>query len=125
MLPIQITIRDVPNSQALEECISKKIKKLEQFYQRMVSCRVVIDVPQKHKHQGKLFSVHIDLMMPGKELVVNHKQNEDVYVAIRDAFLALEHQLKTYARKRRGEVKNHRRFKAERNQYLNGENVLY
>src|SRR3989338_5790092 len=118
MLPIQITIRDIPNSQAIEDRVHQKAEKLTKFYQHINSCRVVIDVPQKHKHQGKLFSVRIDLTVPGKELVVSHKLNEDLYVAIRDAFHALERQLETYARKRRGDVKNRAHLKEERNHFL-------
>lgn len=107
MLPVQITIRDMPSSPVLEDHIRKKAMKLNQFCQRINRIRIVVDVPQKHKHQGKLYSVHIDLLVPGKELVVNRKLDEDVYVAIRDAFLALQRQLESYARKRRGEVKTH------------------
>jgi len=68
---------------------------------------VVVEMPQRHKHQGKLHSVRIDLTVPGAELVANHTQHEDVYVAIRDAFDAMSRQLEDYARKQRGEVKTH------------------
>lgn len=107
MQSIQVTIRDMPSSQALESHIRKKAEKLDHFYHRIQRCRIVIDVPQKHKHQGRLFRVRIDLFVPGKELVVNHKLDEDVYVAIRDAFQAVLRQLENYARKRRGDVKRH------------------
>jgi ribosomal subunit interface protein len=107
MLPVQITVRDMPTSQALENHLRKKAMKLNQFYHQINSCRIVIHIPQKHKHQGKLFSVCIDLTVPGKELVVNRKLDEDVYIAIRDAFNALQRRLENYARKRRGDVKMH------------------
>lgn len=107
MLPVQITVRDMPNSPALENHLRKKAMKLNHFYHHINSCRIVVDIPQKHKHQGKLFSVSIDLSVPGKELVVNRKLDEDVYVAIRDAFQAVQRQLESYARKRRGDVKMH------------------
>src|SRR5688572_18630574 len=107
MQPIQITIRDIPPTVALENCIRKKAEKLNHYYHRINSCRVVVEVPQKHKRQGKLFSVHIDLTVPGKELVVNKHYDQDVYVAVRDAFRALKRQLEQYADKRRGEVKCH------------------
>ncbi len=107
MLPVQITVRDMPSSPALEDHLRKKAMKLTQYFNKINSCRIVIHVPQKHKHQGKLFSVSIDLTVPGKEIVVNRKLDEDVYVAIRDAFHALERKLETYARKRRGDVKLH------------------
>lgn len=102
-----ITIRDLPNSPSLEDHIRKKADKLNQFYQRINSCRIVITMPQKHKHNGKLFCVRIDLTVPGKEIVVNRKKDEDIYVAVRDAFHAVERQLETYARKQRGDVKTH------------------
>ncbi len=34
-------------------------------------------------------------------MTVNRKLNEDIYIAIRDAFLAMQRQLEDYARKRR------------------------
>lgn len=107
MQPVQITIRDLPSSPALEDKIRQRADKLSHFYPRINSCRVVITIPQKHKHQGKLFCVRIDLTVPGKELVVNKKLDEDVYVAVRDAFNAVQRQLESYACKRRGDVKTH------------------
>lgn len=107
MLPVQITVRDMSSSPALEDHLRKKANKLTQYYDRINSCKIVIHIPQKHKHQGKLFSVCIDLSVPGKELVVNRKLDEDVYIAIRDAFHAVQRQLESYAKKRRGDVKSH------------------
>jgi ribosomal subunit interface protein len=113
MLPVKITIRDIPNSQILENHIREKFQKLQHFFQRIQSCKVVVEVPQKHKHQGKLFGVRIDLVVPGKELVVNHKKDEDVYIAIREAFHAILRQLEKYAERRRGDVKMHENFNRE------------
>lgn len=107
MQPVQITIRDLPNSDALESHLRKKADKLNQFCPKINSCRIVLTIPQKHKHQGKLFCVRIDLTVPGKEIVVNRQMNQDVYVAIRDAFQALIRQLEGYERKRKGHVKTH------------------
>jgi ribosomal subunit interface protein len=107
MQQVQITIRDMPSTLALEDHLRKKAQKLTQFYQRINSCRIVLTIPQKHKHQGKLFCLSIDLTVPGKELAISHKLDEDVYVAIRDAFKAAERKLESYARRRRGEVKTH------------------
>ena len=107
MSQVKVVIRDMPNSQALEEHVRKKAEKLSLYCDRIHLCQVVIEVPQKHKRQGKLFNVRIDITVPGKELVVNRNLNEDVYVAVRDAFRALIRQLETYDGKRRGNVKNH------------------
>lgn len=106
MLPVQITVRDVPGSKAIDNLIHKRVEKLHHFYQRITSCRIVIDVPQKHRHQGKLYSAHVDLTIPGKELVINRKQNEDLYIAVRDAFDAAERLLEDYVKRRRSSKKH-------------------
>jgi ribosomal subunit interface protein len=107
MQPVKIVIRDMESSPALEDHIRRKAEKLTHYFQRINHCQVVIEVPQKHKRQGKLFRVCIDLTVPGKELVVNRKFDEDIYIAIRDAFHAVVRKLESYASIRRGEVKNH------------------
>jgi ribosomal subunit interface protein len=107
MQPIQITIRDISASKALEQHIRDEAEKLEHYYQRIQSCRVVVCLAQKNKHQGKLFKVTVDVTVPGKDLVVNHKLNEDPHIAVRDAFSAVLRQIEKYADKRRGEIKTH------------------
>jgi cold shock CspA family protein len=51
--------------------------------------------------------VRIDLIVPGDELVVDRQVDEDLYVAIRDAFHAARRKLEDYARRQRGAVKVH------------------
>ena len=58
----------------------------------------MVEQPAKHHQQGKLFNIRIDLGVPGSEIVVDKQQNEDVYVALRDAFDAAKRQLEDYAR---------------------------
>jgi ribosome-associated translation inhibitor RaiA len=69
----------------------------------------VLEAPHRHKHQGKLFSVRLDVTVPGKEIVANHEQHEDMYVALRNAFNAARRQLDAHASIQRGDVKNHAR----------------
>ncbi len=102
-----ITIRDTYHSHALETHIKQKLEKLNSFCERIMHCDVVIDQAQKHKRQGKLFNARISVTVPGEELVVNHAQNEDIYIAIRDSFNAVRRQLQSYARRRRGNIKSH------------------
>jgi ribosomal subunit interface protein len=100
MYPVTITIRDTPKSTFLDDFINKKAEKLTQLNQRITSCKVVIDMPQKHKHQGKLFRASIALNVRGKELVVNRKLDEDVYIAVTYAFDAIERKLEDYGHRR-------------------------
>jgi len=106
-IPLQITIRDVKHSEAVELHIREKAKKLDEFFNHVISCRVVVEVPHKHHHQGKQFNVRIDVGVAGGEIVVNRDHAEDLYVALRDAFDAAVRQVEDYAHKVRGEVKRH------------------
>lgn len=100
-VPLQITVRDMPHSPALEQQIQKKARKLDQFYNRITACRVTIKVPQKHKHQGKLFNITIDLTVPGQEIVVKRNNHEDIYIALREAFADATRKLEEHVRKQR------------------------
>jgi len=111
-LPLQISFRGVPSSQAIEDDVRAHAARLERFYDRIMRCRVMIESPHRRHHQGKLYHVRIDLTVPGEELVVNrepaeHHAHEDVYVAIRDAFDAARRRLEDRARRQRGAVKVH------------------
>ncbi len=106
-IPLQITIQDLPHSESMEMDIRKKVEKLQLYNDHIMSCRIVINLVQKHKHQGKEYLAKIDLKVPGAELVANKHRRENAYVAIRDAFNALQRQLKSRSRKQRGEVKTH------------------
>ena len=106
--PIQITIKDdTPHSDDLEAQIHEKACKLEQFYEDIISCHVVVELTQKHKQRGKLHNVRINLAVPGKELTANKNEHENIYIAIRDAFDDMRRQLEDYAKRMNGEIKSH------------------
>lgn len=104
---LQITLRDMANSEALETHIRDKVKKLESLFDHVISCRVVVDMPHRHHQQGKEFNVLVDLGVPGNEIVVNRRHHEDPYVALRDAFDAARRQLEDYIHRLRRETKAH------------------
>lgn len=111
-IPVQITFRGMEPSAAIEQRIRERATRLERYYSRIMGCRVVVEAPHRHHHQGIRFHVRIDLTVPQNELVVNREpaarqEYEDVYVAIRDAFNAAERQLYTHAQRHSGVVKTH------------------
>ena len=111
-VPLQVTFRDLPHSDAIEAAIQEKAAKLEEVFDRIMGCRVMVEAPHRHHNKGRLYHVRIDLTVPGGELVASRSQDdnhahEDAYVAVRDAFQAMRRQLKDHARKQRGEVKAH------------------
>lgn len=107
-IPLQITLRDIPHSDALEARIREQAAKLEQFHPRITSCRVTVDQAARHPHKGRQFGVHIEVRAPGHEDVVSTlKHHEDVYVALRDAFGSVRRRLEDVVREARGDVKAH------------------
>jgi ribosome-associated translation inhibitor RaiA/cold shock CspA family protein len=109
--PLQITFRHMDPSPALEARIRQRAEELEHFFDRITSCHVTVESGHRH-HQGNLFEVRIDLVLPGREIVVgrdggaNHA-HDDAHVAVRDAFDALRRRLEDHARHGRGAVKLH------------------
>jgi ribosomal subunit interface protein len=111
-LPLQITFRHMDTSDAVAARIRERAEELERFFDRMVSCRVVVECQHPRHRQGNLFRVRVDLKVPGREIAVGrdpaaHHAHEDVYVAIRDAFDTTRRLLEDYVREGRGDVKLH------------------
>ena len=104
--PVQIEFRDIAHSQALETLIRAKAAKLETIFARLMRCHVSIGQAHRHKRRGNPFSVRIVLHVPGGELVVNRDHDEDVHVALRDAFNAVRQQPEEHAQKVHREVKH-------------------
>ena len=111
-LPLQITLRHMETSEALETRIREKVAKLEQFCEQIIACRVMIEASHHHHHKGYTYHARFDISLPGKEIVVSkdrgqHHQHEDVYVALRDAYEAARRQLAACIAKQKKQVKAH------------------
>jgi len=111
-VPMQITFRDIPHSDAVEQDIRNKASKLERFCRHITGCRVTVEPAHQRHHQGNLYHVRVDVTVPNGELVASrerdsHHAHEDAHVAVRDAFHAIERQLQRYADEKRGNIKTH------------------
>lgn len=106
-LGLQVTARNMELTDAIRAEITEKAEKLDKFFDRIMRCRVVVEAPHRHSQEGILYNVQIYLTVPGAELVVKREPNEDLYVAIRDAFQAARRKLEDYSTKQRGDVKHH------------------
>lgn len=110
--PLQITWRDIPQSDAVESNIREKANKLESFFEKITSCKVLVGSISKRHHHGNLYYIRIEIEVPDHQIVVSRESgedhaHEDIYVAIRDAFDAARRQLQDYVSIRRGQVKQH------------------
>lgn len=111
-MPLRITYHGLDRTPAIEEALRDRADKLSHLFDRIQSCRVVVEAPHKSHKKGNLYQVKVDLVVPGEELVVNRDTaddhaHEDLYVVIRDAFDAMERQLKSYADKQSGGARRH------------------
>lgn len=106
-IPLQITLHGIEHTDALYNAIREKAEKLELYYDRIISCRVVLELAGRHKRHGKQFTARIDIKVPGGEIAITHEHDEDLQIALRDAFDAARRKLEDYARGQRGDVKHH------------------
>ena len=127
---LQITFLHTATSPAVEFRIRREAAKLDRYFGRILSCRVVIEAPHKMRLHDDGYHLRIEIGVPGKDLIVKHDaarhcvatpaENgewtnrmvpqpgcEDIYAAIRDAFATARRKLEDYARRLRGEVKCH------------------
>jgi len=128
--PLQITFRNITPSATIEEWIRDEADKLDSFYNRVMGCRVAIEVPHRHHRKGSPYHIRIDLTVPGEEIVVKREPSlshrarqlgetgikkhlevktphKNLRLAINDAFRAAGRRLQDYARRQRGDVKSH------------------
>jgi hypothetical protein len=100
---------------------------LETFYPNIVGCRVLVEVPHRHRSHGRHVHVRVEVSLPGEDLIVNHEpslhgalrdveedghhKEDDVeavrkyaLVAVHEAFDTARRQLQDFAERRRDEV---------------------
>lgn len=116
-VPLEIAFDNVEPSDWIEADIRERAAKLDSLYGRLTACRVRVITPHRQHRTGNVPTVHIELSVPGKDLVVSHSPHrpEDRYAepgptlrtVIRDAFKAAERQLKDFKQQIGGEVKTH------------------
>jgi ribosome-associated translation inhibitor RaiA len=109
-IPVKITFRHMESSAAVETRVNELANHLGVFSDRILSCRVVVDSPHRHHHQGKVFAVKVQLELPGEDVVVDMERpqrdgHDDVYVVLRDAFDAAKRQLQQRMASLRGDEK--------------------
>ncbi|HEV3090398.1 MAG TPA: HPF/RaiA family ribosome-associated protein [Candidatus Cybelea sp.] len=91
----QITYRGVDHSEALRALIERESAKLDRFFNRITSRRVLVEHDPQLR-EGAPFRVRIDVVVPGHELMSDASEH-DADVAVREAFRRARRRLKAYA----------------------------
>ncbi len=93
-MPVEVHFHGVEKSEAVEQRVREKVAKLGKHFERMTSCRVGIEVPQRTALRPKVYQIKIEIGVPRRRpIVVSHERvgsnaNEELGLAIRDAFEA-------------------------------------
>ena len=108
----QVSFDDIPIDEAVRDAVLEHIDHLERFCDRITSCHVVIAQPHRHHREGRLYSVRVDVRVPGGEIIINREHHldhahEDVFIALRDAFAAARRRLEDHVRRQRSVEKMH------------------
>jgi cold shock CspA family protein/ribosome-associated translation inhibitor RaiA len=113
-IPLKIAFEGgLTATDALRERIEQEVGKLERFSDRITACRVAVIGRSGHQHQGDLFQIRIQIVMPGRaDIMIDRNPSadhahEDPYVAIRDAFKAARRRLQDHERRSAGQTKAH------------------
>jgi len=97
--PVEISLRGVPVSGALERYVNERARQLQRQCDRIQACHVTIEALHRREQTGAQFAVRLNIMLPGTEVVVNREHAEDVYIAVREAFEAASLQVSDHMRR--------------------------
>lgn len=89
---LEITFQGVEKSRVIEAKIAEKVAKLEKYFDRMTSARVVIAAPHRHSNKGKIYQIKIEIGIPDHApIIIKHEPDvsqpsNDLPAALREAF---------------------------------------
>lgn len=99
-------------SPSLNARIEELADRLGRLHARISGCRITVELPNDKHRKGNLYRIRIEVDVPGGCQVVNRHTGQnpahaDPYIAVRDAFEAMERKLQSHNNRRRNEVKHH------------------
>jgi len=105
--PAEIIWHSMDPTPYIAKRIDDRIARLEKFFGRIVRCRVVIEAAHQRHRKGNEYEVRVELGIPGGELSINRRPGDDgahadLKVAVRDAFDAMERQLRRWKEEHSG-----------------------
>jgi putative sigma-54 modulation protein len=104
--PVEVHFHGIQRSEAIEQRVRDKVGKLEKHFERMTSCRVVLEATQRTALKPKVYCIKIEIGVPRQRpIVVCHERvgshaSEELTMALRDAFEAALRKVDGIASKR-------------------------
>jgi len=107
-IPAHVTFKGLAPRPDIEALVDHELASLARHYDRIIGCRVRIEVPHRRHASGNAVQVLIELTVPQERLVVEHDAGEhadpaggagdgNLMAAVREAFVAARAQLVRYA----------------------------
>lgn len=112
-VPLEIAFKGIRNTDELDALIREEAAKLERACGYISSCRVIVELRQKHQTTGSPYRVRIDMTVPpGHELVVKQEpgqgdMHDPVEIVIKNVFESAARQLRKLVEQQRGDTKSH------------------
>ncbi len=112
-VPLEITYRNVPKTDALETLVGEKVRKLEEVCPYISSCHIAIEKVHDRPSSGSPYRVRLDITVPpSHELAAVSNpgagtQYDPLETVIRHAFDAARRQLLELKQRQRQQVKTH------------------
>jgi cold shock CspA family protein len=109
--PIQVTFRNTPRYEAIEEVVRGEAQKLERYARRIVGCRVAVERPQRFQRQGSVYRVRLHINAGARRPIVVTREpldsdmHDDLRTIVIGAFKAARRQLQSVVERQRGDAK--------------------
>jgi ribosome-associated translation inhibitor RaiA len=89
-----VTFLGITHSQALEDEIRERARKLSTACPDIISCHVAVSQPHRHHTKGNAFSLRVAVTTPGDEIsVAREGMRDDLRAMVRDAFEVVRRRL--------------------------------
>ena len=112
-VPLEVIYNGVDRSEWSENFVREQVERLNRYAADMIACRVAIEQPHHHRNKGNPFHVRVEVTLPPRKDLVAVAEPKTVPASselrnvIRDAFRAMEKQVKKACEQRRYDVKAH------------------
>ena len=108
---VEVTFRGLPADPNVDALARREAHKLERYGQKLVSCRVAIEQPQRHQQGGSPFRVRLFIGAGLQQPIVVTREplksdmHESLRTIVLGAFRAARRQIQSMTQRRRGETK--------------------
>ena len=109
--PFEIAYQDLEPSPAVERHVLRGVKRLERVAPDLMAARVTLATHSRRHETGNLYDVNLQLTLPGPDVVISRtpprrSQDDDLVVAIGEAFDKARRKLVDLQEVQRGDVKS-------------------